>query len=188
MRPLYRELADAIQAKKNCQTAGNTEWLDRWDDTIKLLVNHLPSGSGISGTTLDEDSSHAEKLVFTFSFYHMNDNGYYDGWTEHTLTVTPSFDGINLRISGRNRNDIKDYLYEMYHYALTQDVTYWLMLEHFLEYEVTSKWEDQNGNPSKCYQTWYVNGQAFFNNPSKAYETAAALMVQAQNDKRNVSV
>ena len=59
MRPLYRELADAIQAKKNCQASGNTEWFDRWEDTIKLLVNHLPSGSGISGTTLDEDSSHA---------------------------------------------------------------------------------------------------------------------------------
>jgi hypothetical protein len=50
----------------------------------------------------------------------MNDGGFYDGWTEHTVVVTPSFRGINLRISGRDRNQIKEYLYETYDYALTR--------------------------------------------------------------------
>lgn len=40
----------------------------------------------------------------------MNECGYYDGWTAHTITVTPSFSGFNLLISGRDRNDIKAYI------------------------------------------------------------------------------
>ena len=49
----------------------------------------------------------------------MNENGFYDGWTDHTLTVRPSLvHGIELEISGRNRNDIKEYLHETFHSAL----------------------------------------------------------------------
>lgn len=51
----------------------------------------------------------------------MNDAGYYDGWTEHTITVTPAFiGGFELSISGRNRNDIKDYISEVFNQALSQ--------------------------------------------------------------------
>jgi hypothetical protein len=83
----------------------------------------LPSGSGIdSGTKIDLDKSHAEKIIFYFGFHHMDENGFYDGWTEHTLVVTPSFTGINLRIGGRDRNQIKEYLYDTYDYALTCEV------------------------------------------------------------------
>jgi hypothetical protein len=105
--------------------AKHAEWFDKHEDKILALVKeHMPSGSGFdSGTTIDFDASHAEKLVFSMSFHHMNNNGYYDGWTEHTVTVTPSFQGINLRISGRNRNDIKEYIHETFMYALMVDVT-----------------------------------------------------------------
>ena len=46
----------------------------------------------------------------------------YDGWTEHTVTVTPSFSGFNMRISGRNRNDIKDHMHETFYSALHTEV------------------------------------------------------------------
>jgi hypothetical protein len=52
----------------------------------------------------------------------MNDAGYYDGWTDHIVIVSPSFDGIDIKISGRNRNDIKDYLHDVFHAALTEEV------------------------------------------------------------------
>jgi hypothetical protein len=138
-RYLYSELAIAIQARANCAERMNgqrnsnngitsdkqaEEWYDRWDDRITRLVSdHMPSGGGFdNGTKLDLDMSHAERLVFHTSYHHMNDGGYYDGWTEHTVTVTPSFSGVNLRVSGRNRNDIKDYIHEVFHYSLTQEV------------------------------------------------------------------
>lgn len=51
----------------------------------------------------------------------MNDNGCYDGWTEHRITVRPEFDGVSITVSGSNRNDIKDYIsYIFYDMAETK--------------------------------------------------------------------
>lgn len=122
-RPLYRELSSTLNAMRRCAVNGNGEWESRHHKSIVTLVDMLPSGSGIdNGVTFDLDASNSRKLVFTFGYHHMNEHGMYDGWTQHTLTVTPSFDGIDISISGRNRNDIKEYLHEVFHYALTQDV------------------------------------------------------------------
>jgi hypothetical protein len=49
-------------------------------------------------------------------------DGYYDGWTDHTVKVYPDWSGVRLNITGRNRNDIKDYLYETWDYALSQEI------------------------------------------------------------------
>lgn len=124
-RYLYSELSSLTQARLNCQSKGNTEWFDRHEDRIEALVKeYMPSGSGFDhGTRLDMDKSHADKLVFTTAFHHMNESGMYDGWTEHTVVVTPSMQhGFNLRISGRNRNDIKEYMYSTFRDALSFDV------------------------------------------------------------------
>lgn len=123
-RYLYSELALAIEARKNCEASNNQEWFKKWTARINELVDLLPSGSGIdSGTKMDLDASHGEKIVLYTSFHHMSDGGYYDGWTEHTIVVTPSFTSkVNLRISGRDRNDIKDYLHGVYFDALTSEV------------------------------------------------------------------
>lgn len=122
-RPLYREIASMLTAIDNCRKAGNQEWLEKHEATLKHLVDRLPSGGGIDiGPKLDRDACKLDRLVFTFSYHHMNENGMYDGWTDHVLTVRPSFDGIDLRISGRDRNQVKDYLYETFQYALTMDI------------------------------------------------------------------
>lgn len=122
-RPLYREISSLIQAIRNCEKAGNHEWFDKHHARLKTLLDMLPSGSGIdNGTRLEESACKSDKLVFTLGFHHMNENGMYNGWTEHVLTVTPSFDGIDLHFSGRNRNEIKEYLHATYHYALTQEI------------------------------------------------------------------
>lgn len=126
MVKLYSELAAVIQARANCMladTPSKIEWRERWTDRINELAKLLPSGSGFDeGTTVDVDASHGEKLVLHTAFHHMNDSGFME-WTRHTVTVTPSFSGINIRISGRNRNDIKEYMYDTFHQDLTQDVS-----------------------------------------------------------------
>ena len=123
---LYKLLASAIDARKRCQETKNTEWFEKHSETIEQLVDMLPSGSGWdSGTKIDLDASHADKLVLYGSHHHMNDCGMYDGWTEHTITVTPSLiHTFHLRISGRNRNDIKEYLYEIFRDDLSQTVVW----------------------------------------------------------------
>lgn len=51
---------------------------------------------------------------------HQNcDSGMYDGWTEHKVTVTPSFSGFDITVSGRNRNGIKEYIADMFYTALS---------------------------------------------------------------------
>lgn len=178
MRPLYRELAKTIDAWKRC--AGNlnrSEWEQKHFATIERLQSLLPSGAGIdNGSMLDLDLSHSDRLVIKTSFHHMNEVGYYDGWTDHVITVTPSFSGINLRISGRNRNNIKENLHEEFEYALTRDVTYELFVEYLPQYRLFSRWENEDGSPSECYQAWYCSGKRFWNNLEQAKQYAADLM------------
>jgi hypothetical protein len=131
---LYQHIASALCAMENCRRSGNTEWLSRHEANIETLCkDFMPSGSGIDcGTRLDWDASSCERqtsgeypsrLVFSFSFHHMNESGMYDGWTEHKLIVRPSLVfGIDLKITGRDRNGIKEYLYDVFQSALDQDI------------------------------------------------------------------
>lgn len=86
--------------------------------------SYLPRGSGFDvGTKLDWDRSNKNRLVFTTEFHHMNDVGMYDGWTAHDVFVNPDlcFD-FTLRVTGRNRNDIKDLIHEQFNHALLTDI------------------------------------------------------------------
>ncbi len=122
---LYQAIAAALQARTNCRDGAvlNEEWFHRWDARLDHIArNALPSGSGIdNGTVIYRDDCKPDCIVLATSFHHMNDAGMYDGWTDHVVRVRPSFDGIALTVSGRNRNDIKDYLAEMFHNVLASE-------------------------------------------------------------------
>jgi hypothetical protein len=125
MEKVYRTLAGLIEARANCARSGNREWHERHGERLRRIVaDYLPSGSGVdSGTTLEVDVSTPERLVFVTAFHHMNGNGFYDGWTQHEVIVTPSLHHeIKLRITGHDRNEIKDYLHEVFHAALTAEL------------------------------------------------------------------
>jgi hypothetical protein len=121
---IIKQLASLIQARANCIEHKNDEWLDKHEEAIqKIMKNSAPSGAGFdSGTKIDLDRSTYDKIIFTTSYHHMNEDGYYDGWTDHTIIVRPTFDGIDLSVSGRNRNEIKDYIYETFDLWLTTDM------------------------------------------------------------------
>lgn len=122
---VYQSIARKMNAITNCVKSGNTEWEVKHADHIEEIVkNQMPSGSGIdTGTKFDFAKSTENKLIFTFEYHHMNDSGMYDGWTNHVLTIKPSLTfGFDMTISGSNRNQIKDYLYEVYRNALEEEV------------------------------------------------------------------
>lgn len=121
---LYKRLAVTVQAFKTCQQTKNELWEGRHKESIKEMMSFLPHGSGFdSGTKLNYEKSSGEKLVFDTAFHHMNDGGFYDGWTNHTVTVRPSLShGLSLSISGPNRNDIKELMYQEFDCALTRIV------------------------------------------------------------------
>lgn len=120
---LYKRIASAIVARKNCEASGNAEWFEKWTEKLEEYAKLLPSGSGFdSGTTIDIERSDEKRIILQTSYHHMNDSGYYDGWTEHTITVKASllFDFV-LTISGRDRNDFKEYAYEVFQEILSQE-------------------------------------------------------------------
>lgn len=121
-RNLAETIAGLCGARKRCIAANNTDWeRNHTAELLRIGDELLPSGSGIDcGTTIDLDASSDEKIVLACEYHHTNDVGYYDGWSSHRITITPSFMGLNIKISGRDRNLIKDYLYEVYRYCLTQ--------------------------------------------------------------------
>lgn len=123
---LYQRIAQLVDAMKNCRESGNDEWYFKHRETITELVkDHLPSGSGFDlGTHLVfKDKPDAERLEFTTGFHHMNAHGYYTGWTNHAVIVTPSLaHGLVLRVTGRDRHGIKDYIGECFHDALNKEV------------------------------------------------------------------
>ena len=124
---LAATLAGLLEAIGNCERSGNAEWKERHDSKIQALcADWLPSGSGVDcGTQLLLDRSTPSRLVFALSFHHMNDAGMYDGWTDHTAVVTPTFAGVDVRITGRDRNGVKDYLAELLRDALTERRERW---------------------------------------------------------------
>lgn len=129
--PRYKALAQAIQARDKClerkqwmkgtsSEEGHAEWVGRWEAYITRVLKGMPSGSGIdSGTCLGD--CRPDRLMLVVDYHHMNENGFYDGWTHHCLIIKPSLlHDFTIRITGPNRNDIKDYLTEVYQHVLSE--------------------------------------------------------------------
>lgn len=117
---LFQKLATAVDALHTCERTGN-DWAAKWHERITDAVNDcLPSGSGFdNGTAIDINASHGEKLTFRTAFHHMNQHGFYDGWTSHNVIVRPSLiHGFTVHVTGRDRNDIKAYIAECFSSAL----------------------------------------------------------------------
>jgi hypothetical protein len=130
---LVNAISEALQFYKQ---KGNSYSIDRVDQRARaaLLETFLPRGSGIdSGTKIDLDKSEPNKIVLTFDYHHMDEHGYYDGWScGWKAIITPTFQcfsGIDIQIkSGKfnsrshsrryNDDNFKDYLYETYYYVL----------------------------------------------------------------------
>lgn len=99
------------------------EWEAKHRASIaQIVADFLPSGSGWDrGTTFDMDGRD-DRLIFSGSYHHVDNAGMYDGWTDHRIIVTPTFDGISVDVKGRNRNDIKEYLGDIFYQSLKMSI------------------------------------------------------------------
>lgn len=113
----YVAIASALAAKNYCVERKHTALVHEWaayiDDTVR---EHAPRGSGFNeGTHISALKSaiggnKPQRLVFDTAFHHMAD-GYY---THHEVWVYPWFDGFNIRITGRDDNDIKELIHDAF--------------------------------------------------------------------------
>lgn len=118
---LYQVIHSALVARRNCNDSGNYAWRNKWDDVLDWAESQLPSGSGVDrGSKIERDS--IDRIRISADFHHMDENGFYNGWTEHEVIVSPAFTGIDIRVTGRNRNGIKDYLSDVFLNALCSEV------------------------------------------------------------------
>lgn len=121
-KQVYQLIAGRVQALQTCRTRENNAWTDKHESALEAMAKSLlPSGAGCdAGTTIDVERSKPDRLVLVVSFHHMSEHGYYDGWTDHDVVVTPSLvQGFNLRITGPNHRGIKEHLRETFDYALS---------------------------------------------------------------------
>ena len=127
---LFEALASAITARRNVRDRGEDptaiDWMIRHGQRAEALTKeHMPSGAGFdNGTWIDLDASDPDCLVLHTSFHHMSDVGMYDGWTEHTVRVKPSFVGrFTLTVSGKNRREIKDHIADEFRHCLEIEIS-----------------------------------------------------------------
>lgn len=130
---MARAIAQTAQALENCRKSGNTLWAQRHQEYLDQLAEALPRGAGIdSGTSIDEITSR-DHIRLNVPFHAMNQNGYYVGWLQFTLNITPAFDGIDVEIlidaddldpeeyDDLDVNGLMDYLAELYQDELTKE-------------------------------------------------------------------
>ena len=118
------KLISLIAGTCDWQKTVNANYIGECEDRLYKLEQLLPRGSGIdSGCNIDVPKSSSAKVIIYFSYHHMDKWGGYDGWTDYKLIVTPKlWNDFDLRIVGKDRNFVKDYLYEVFNYALKEEV------------------------------------------------------------------
>lgn len=129
--PLYQAFAQAIaldpdKALDSLRVSRAKEYL------LEELLDFLPHGSGFDAkASLEEDRSTEDKLVFLIPYHHMDENGFYVGWSETKLVVKPSLAHgytTSLWVASLprciNRTSHKEYVSECYHEALNRVVDF----------------------------------------------------------------
>ena len=125
---LISKIALIVQARQNCKkdNPNGYIWFEKHTDYLEEInKKYLPHGSGIDhGCKIDLELSNEKRIVITFGYHFMDENGYYDGWIDYKLIIKPSFQGIDMKITGRDKNWIKEYLYSTFNYCLNQIIEF----------------------------------------------------------------
>jgi hypothetical protein len=111
MSKVYQKIAFTVYTIDK----GNPELVEYYMNILDDILNTTPHGSGIDSDITLNSKSTEKCLIFDISFHYMNVNGFYVGWYDFELKVTPSLiRGIDLKITGEEPTyELKDYLYEL---------------------------------------------------------------------------
>lgn len=137
-KPLYLQLAMLLQRQRNLSRVVGTGVYsenqlkmktDIEDEIDRICKEYLPSGSGFDGGT-QLDVGRSDSSVYTFpgrlsfktQFHHMDEHGGYDGWSSHTIDITPDWEGFRMTVTGRDRNQIKDYIADVFHAVMNEEI------------------------------------------------------------------
>lgn len=109
---LYQKIARVVSQKNTPKKAKE----------LALLEKLLPIGNGVETGCVILLKSTEKRIEVDTAYWHPNYSYETSRWTEHQVVITPSFEGeINIRITGKNENNVKDYLYDIFHEALMKE-------------------------------------------------------------------
>lgn len=115
----------AAFSKERCIDNGRPEMAEAWERVLERCFANLPQGSGFDcGTTFNlAESKEGTKLVFDTSYHYMTEAGYYDGWYDFKVVVRPTFSGFSLKVIGKDRDGIKEYIADVFYDVLAADAS-----------------------------------------------------------------
>lgn len=128
---LYKQIMTTLRAYRACRDGfGHKDWTAKHLDRLRELMTLLPSGSGFdTGTQIEQDDNNDDRIVLKTSYHHMNEHGFYRGWSEHTIIVKPDLvHDFELRIVTHTTKGLgvdqswRDYAAEVFTSALTREV------------------------------------------------------------------
>lgn len=115
---LFRAIARVLLARETSTERGNQEGVDNQNKFLKDLEKFLPSGAGIdNGTKIDLENSTSSKIILTFSYHRMNDNGFYVGWFDYQVDIKLPRNltcDYNLMFHGDEVLNDLDYLHDVF--------------------------------------------------------------------------
>ena len=78
---IYKKIAQELSVINNPKA--DSKWEAVAFENLHYIERELlPSGSGVdNGCTINLSKSTPNKIVIQCDFHHMNENGYYDGWS-----------------------------------------------------------------------------------------------------------
>lgn len=108
--------------QKIARVASQKNWGKRAKE-LALLKELLPNGNGFrerEGLAVILLESTKKRIVIETTYWHKNNS---DEVTSHQVIITPSFeDEINIRITGKNEDNVKEYLHNIFREALMSEV------------------------------------------------------------------
>lgn len=120
---LYQWIARMLESLEKNESRGSDLIIsNRCTDALNELEKFLPSGSGFNSKCQIVADSTSKRIVIKADFQHMCEHGY-TGWTDHMVIVTPSLVyGMQIRVTGKDKNEIKDYIAETMEIALNTEI------------------------------------------------------------------
>ena len=126
---IYKRLAKMANSRLRCLVDSSKfpKEIENYENEIdNIMKNVLPHGSGIDdGCSFNYNKSQNNRLVINSAYHCMNENGYYDGWVDFTVVLTPDFEldyTLNIRGNFGKYGHVKDYLYQIFGDSFDQEV------------------------------------------------------------------
>lgn len=120
------KLTDYFIYWKDANQCLDKKWVVPSKARLSELLEPLPRSNGLdAGVVFDWNRSKPNKFIFSFNYYYRDKRGDRSGWTRHQLIITAGyFNKFYMRITGRNKNKMKESLLTLFNEIFEVDHDY----------------------------------------------------------------